>query len=207
MTFKEIDGIVKHYEEEIDGCVDLMKNINKNLKKEKDEKVIAAFEHTNSMLEFACFVSACYIDLLCTYRNLRRAKTEWEYSYNAKIAYLLIYETINTYHKYQKKIYQEANKIEKENYNHYFQMLNDELREFKEDYGYDKIMSRIRNKSIAHYDRNFIDFYENYEILKDKKSNDVIESFFYFMKPLLHFSYGLIGGNINRESFALSWLM
>lgn len=206
MTFKEIDTIVRHYQEEIDGCVELMKNINKNLTKEKDQKIIAVFEHSMSMLEFSCFVSTCYIDLLCTYRNLRRAKTDWEYSYNAKIAYLLIYETIKTYHKYQKKIYQEANKREKENYHHYFKMLNDELKEFKEDFEYDKIMARIRNKSVAHYDRNFIDFYENYEVLKNKRSKDVIESFFYFIKPLLHFSFGLVGGNINRTSFALSWM-
>ncbi|HRB71187.1 MAG TPA: hypothetical protein PK776_05000 [Flavobacterium sp.] len=156
MSFKEIEERIIHYQEELEWSAQLLKNrdsLNLN-------SVIIS-DNKKMRIEFFSFVTSSYIDLLCTYRNLKRSKSDWERFYNIKIAYLFIYETINTYHKYRGEIYKTVTKVEQDIYIKFFDMLNRELRDFKEKYDYDSVMSNIRNKSSAHYDKDFNDFNVN----------------------------------------------
>ena len=155
MTFKEIDARINHYQEELEWSVMILKNTIKDEEYDTKLDVIAILGYEKARVEFFSFVTATYIDLLCTYRNLKRSKTDWEKFYNLRIAYLTIYETINTYFKFKGEIYKSVNKEKKNIYKRFFEMLNDELYEFKQEFQYDRIMPKIRNKSSAHYDRNF----------------------------------------------------
>lgn len=206
MTFKEIDEQINHYQEELEWSVRILKNSIKNESYNKEINVIEILSYEKARVEFFSFVTASYIDLLCTYRNLKRAKTDWEKFYNLRIAYLAIYETIKTYFKFKSEIYKSINKEEQEIYKRFFGMLNDELREFKDEFQYDKLMPKIRNKSTAHYDRNFLDYYSSFEILKNTESKDIIRSFFYFLNPLHYFSFCLLKGEVNKFLFANSWM-
>jgi hypothetical protein len=85
-------------------------------------------------------------------------------------------------------------------------MLNDELYEFKNEFQYGKIMPRIRNKSTAHYDRDFLDYYSSYELLKTFESKDIIREFFYFLNPLHYFSFSLLKGEVDEFLFVNSWM-
>jgi len=206
MTFKEIDERINHYQEELEWSVMILKNSIKDDSYNKEVDVIEILVYEKARVEFFSFATATYIDLLCTYRNLKRAKTDWEKFYNLRIAYLTIYETINTYFKFKGEIYKSVSKEEKEIYKRFFGMLNDELYEFKEDFHYDKIMPKIRNKSSAHYDRNFLDYYSSFELLKKYESKDIIRSFFYFLNPLHYFSFSLLKGEVDEFLFLNSWM-
>lgn len=85
-------------------------------------------------------------------------------------------------------------------------MLNDELTDFKDEYDYESVMSKIRNKSTAHYDRNFLEFYRSYEVLGKPESRNIIRSFLNFLNPLHYFTYGLLEGNLDMFLFVNSWL-
>lgn len=113
MTFKEIDERIAHYEEELDWGANLISKIEASLTSKPNEEQNQLLENRKMKIEFFCFVTTSYIDLLCTYRNLKRAKSDWERSYNIKIAYLIAYETINTYHKYKGDIYKTLKKEKK----------------------------------------------------------------------------------------------
>lgn len=206
MTFREIDERIAHYEEELNRGAGLINKIEISLKSKHESDHDLHLENKKLKIEFFCFVTTSYIDLLCTYRNLKRSKSDWERSYNIKIAYLIAYETINTYHQYKGDIYKTLKKEEKNDYNQFFRMLNDELSDFKYEYDYDSIMSKIRNKSTAHYDKNFLEFYKNYEVLNKSGSKNIIRSFLNFINPLHYFTYGLLEGKLDMFLFLNSWL-
>tara|TARA_R110000751_G_scaffold125869_3_gene227616 strand:+ start:7525 stop:8151 length:627 start_codon:yes stop_codon:yes gene_type:complete len=206
MTYKEIDERINHYQEELEWSVMILKNAIKNENYNKELDVIEILGYEKARVEFFSFVTAAYIDLLCTYRNLKRSKTDWEKFYNLRIAYLTIYETINTYFKFKGEIYKSVNIENKKTYKRFFEMLNEELYEFKEEFQYDKIMPKIRNKSSAHYDKNFLEYYSSFEILKKYESKDIIRSFLYFLNPLHYFSFSLVEGNVDEFLFLNSWL-
>lgn len=202
MSFKEIDERIIHYQEELEWSAQLLRNrdfLNQN-------RVIIS-DNKKMQIEFFSFVTSSYIDLLCTYRNVKRSKSDWEQFYNIKIAYLFIYETINTYHKYKGEIYKTVTKEEQDIYIKFFDMLNRELSEFKEKYDYDIVMSNIRNKSSAHYDKDFLTYYSSYEILEKPESKEIIRDFFYFINPLHYFTFGLLKGEIDEFLFINSWMI
>lgn len=201
-TFKEIDQRIENYEEELDWGFKILKNFDNP--EFKDSFKSLGYEKIK--IEFYCFVTSSYIDLLCTYRNLKRSKTEWEKSYNIKFAYLIAYETINTYYKYKGKVFKLIKKEEKEKYEDFFKMLNRELVDFKRDYDYEKIMPNIRNKFSAHYDKSFIEYYSNFELIDNKKSKEIIRDFLYFINPLHYFTFSWMKGEIDEFLFINSWL-
>jgi hypothetical protein len=131
MTFKEIDERIDHYQQEVKWTVDIVNSINRKLKAQKNENRVASLSTEKMKAEFFGFVTTSYIDLLCVYKNLKRSKAEWEKFYNIKIAYLIAYETINTYHKYRGEIYKAVNSKEQEFYKNFFDMLNRELADLK----------------------------------------------------------------------------
>ena len=100
MTFKEVDEKISHYEVELKKCADEIAQTELFLKNDNDDVKNLAKAH-KLKVEFFCFVTTSYIDWLCVYRNLQRSKSEWENYYNIKIAYLIAYETINTYYKFK----------------------------------------------------------------------------------------------------------
>ncbi|WP_345086942.1 hypothetical protein [Flavobacterium cheonhonense] len=202
MTFKEIDERINHYQEELELSARLLSKIDFL---NKEDVVIS--DQKKMKIEFFSFVTSSYIDLLCTYRNLKRSKSAWEKFYNIKIAYLFIYETINTYHKYKSEVYKTVTNEEKDIYKKFFDMLNRELTEFKATYDYDNVMASIRNKASAHYDRDFLTFYSSFDVLENPKSKEIIRDFLYFINPLHYFTYGLLKGEIDEFLFINSWMI
>jgi hypothetical protein len=91
MTFKEIDGRINHYQEELEWSVRILKNSIKDDSYNEEIDVIEILRYEKARVEFFSFATASYIDLLCTYRNLKRVKTDWKKFYNLRIAYLTIY--------------------------------------------------------------------------------------------------------------------
>ena len=85
MTFKEIDERINHYQEELEWSVMILQNSIKNESYNKELDVIEILGYEKARVEFFSFATATYIDLLCTYRNLKRAKTDWEKFYNLRI--------------------------------------------------------------------------------------------------------------------------
>jgi len=200
MTLKEINERIDHYEEEIEWTAGVLNNLTQDLKNKKG-KELEFLEIEKMKIEFFSFVTTSYLDLPCTYKNLKRSKSEWDRVFNIKIAYLIAYETINTYNKYKGQIYKTVNQKDKEFYKNFFDMLNRELDEFKYNYDYDNLMPKIRNKSTAHYDRNFLDYYSAFNLIDNSNSKDIIPSFLKFINPLHYFTFGLLKGEIDEFLF------
>lgn len=206
MTFKEINERIYHYDDKLKHCNNVVTGLNNAISVENDTTLKGILKIQKTKIEFFCFVTASYIDLLCTYRNIKRAKSDWEKYFSIKIAYLIAYESIQTYYKYKGEIYNAVKKEEKDFYRNFFDMLNRELADFKADFDYDNIMSKIRNKSTAHYDRNFSEYYSNYELIEKFIKKDIVRSFLYFINPLHYFTCALMNNEIDEFLFINSWM-
>ena len=86
-------------------------------------------------------------------------------------------------------------------------MLNRELEDFKYEFDYDNVMPKIRNKSTAHYDKDFIEYYSNYELIEKYKDKDIVRSFLYFINPLHYFTHVLMNNEIDELLFINSWMI
>jgi hypothetical protein len=206
LSKKEIDAKLLHFKEELDWGAELLRKIDNVIHTEKDESIIPLHRIHRLKIEFFCFTSTSYIDHLCAFKNLKRSKTDWEKFYNTKNAYLIIYETINTFHKYKGELYKITQNESEEIYPRFFRMLNDELSEFKDNYNYDNEMAKIRNKSTAHYDKAFLQYYESYNLIDKSKSKVIIREFLYFLNPLHYFAYSLLIGEVDQFLFVNSWM-
>jgi hypothetical protein len=205
MTLKEIDKRIKHYEKEIHISANILKGLEELVQKKKIKNRVAHDSHVVK-IEFFSFVTSSYIDLLTTYKNFKRARSSWERYYHIRLAYLIAYETINTYHKYKGEIYKTVNNETKDIYKRFFDMLNRELADFKYKYDYDNVMPKIRNRSTAHYDRRFLDYYSSYLILNNPISKEIIDNFLQFIHPLHYFTFTLINSEVDELLFVNSWL-
>jgi hypothetical protein len=195
MTDIEIDKLIKGYHYEIKGCFDMLEGL-KELELEGGEDISKFdFSSHETTLRFACFVSSSFIDLLTTLKGINKATTDWEYMYHARIGYLIIYETIKTYHQHKKSIYEIVNSKRKDLFE-YFKLLGKLLKDYKNQHDYEKSISKIRNKTIAHFDKDFYEYYKYFEKLNSPESKKAIEDFLEFFKALLHFTFGLNGGKI-----------
>jgi hypothetical protein len=85
-------------------------------------------------------------------------------------------------------------------------MLNRELDDFKEAFDYENIMPKIRNKSTAHYDRDFLEYYSNFELIEKFSDKDIVRSFLYFINPLHYFTNALMNNEVDEFQFVNSWL-
>lgn len=206
MTFKEINEIIYHYQEELKKCNHEILSLNNAISKQTDPEQTEALKIYKIKIEFFCFVTTSYIDLLCSYRNIKRAKSDWEKYFSVKTAYLIAYETIKTYNKYKGEIYKAVTKEEKDFYKNFFDMLNRELLDFKEEFDYNNVMPKIRNKSAAHYDKDFSEYYSNYEVIEKFSNKDIVRSFLYFINPLHYFTHALMNDEIDEFLFINSWM-
>src|SRR5688500_13025348 len=120
MTFTEIDERITHYEKELETGSTQLKTLEDALEKITDNAQKQLLERKKMTVSFFSFVTTAYIDLLCSYKNLSRSKSEWEKFFNLKISYLIIYETINTYHHFKKELYKTITQEEKEDFQQFF---------------------------------------------------------------------------------------
>jgi hypothetical protein len=128
------------------------------------------------ILEYHCYAITSSLDLLVIYKGLIHAKSRWEEIFFSKKAYLVIYESIVTYHKNQKKMHG----LVKTKFNDLMPQLsalNLNLKRYKKLYFYDSKISQVRNQTAAHYSNDFFIYYPIVEELRQNEAVDAIEGY------------------------------
>ncbi|WP_028873133.1 hypothetical protein [Psychroserpens burtonensis] len=153
---------------------------------EVSEKLQHIFTYSDSNIKYFNFLTSSFLDLLCTLKGLFNSKSDWEDIYYAKTGFLTIYETINTYHFHQKDFKTFVDKDHPELLDDY-KKLNSYLKNYKAKFKHETEIALIRNKTVGHFDKNFIDYYELIKKLDKNESIIAIESFMNFLKLLMTF--------------------
>ncbi len=126
------------------------KQINKEL-------AIEDLTSFKNQLNFTGFLTISILDLLAISKNIIVAKQQWELTHQLKLGYLIIYETINSYHRHS-EINRLAKKRVKTTELHV--TISSELKAFKTKYKYPEAFTEIRNIAIAHVGTDFKVYYD-----------------------------------------------
>ncbi|HCN51345.1 MAG TPA: hypothetical protein DIT10_20035, partial [Chryseobacterium sp.] len=108
--------------------------------------------------DISSLITICHLDLVTNSKNLYLAKSDWEKIFFIKNIFLVIYETINSYHKHGKFL-NEKSLINTLTSNE-FSKVSSALKDFKKKYKYDTHINRIRNKISGHINDNFEEYYD-----------------------------------------------
>lgn len=152
----------------IEDFSDAIKIMEDEINAVKDRKQKCNNKHLSQIDDIIILILLPSADLFVGLKYLDKVESKWEKMFFTKNIYLTIYETIETYSKYNEFLYNctKVNVVISEE----FKEVGKVLKEFKKKYNYNKI-NRIRNKISAHID---IDFFlnndsidEEYEKVKD----------------------------------------
>jgi hypothetical protein len=160
------------------------------------ENLSVEFSDTETKIKYYCFLTSSYLDLMTSLKGFLNQKTKWEIIYYSKYSFLIIYETIKTFHKYQtdfRAILEKDFMHLKDDYNR----LNDALKIYKNKYDYDNKISTIRNKTGGHFNEDFLIYYEQITKLEKLDSVNAITDFLEFLKSLIDFIYRMADEGLN----------
>ena len=152
------------------------------------ENINPDFSKTETSIKYYCFLTSSLLDLTATLKGFLITKTKWEIIYYSKYGFLIIYETIKTYHKYQKDFREIINKYYPYLMDEYNE-LNYSLKQFKNKFEYDTKIAFLRNNASGHLNNDFSVYYEQISNLTLSDSVKAITEFLDFLKSLIYFIY------------------
>ena len=137
-------------------------------------------------LKIVCFFTSCFLDIASSLKGLKDYETDWERKFYLKSGFVVIYESIKTFGKHQKKIKSLINSDFPELGSDYIAITKN-LRHLKKEHQYENLISTFRNKAGAHYDEDFIIYFENLKNIDKPISLKTISDFSNFLMTLILF--------------------
>jgi hypothetical protein len=182
------NDFIEGHHEELRGMYSLLEFLKEGNKLIATENMTVDFSTTETNIKYYCFLTSAFLDLLTSLKGFLTSKTEWEIIFYSKSGFLAIYETVKTYHKYQKDfriIVDKHHPHLKEEYTE----LNLVLKKFKSDFEYDTKISTLRNKAGGHFNEDFLVYYEQIRKIDKQNSVNAIKEFLDFIKSLMKFIF------------------
>ena len=161
------------YLDELRSNINQINSVDKIYEKLNLEFKLEDFSEIESLINFTGYLTISILDLLVICKNIILAKYHWEKIHQLKQGYLVIYESIQSYHKHRLEDVAEKNTESKELY----QYISKTLKAFKKDYNFPKAFTEIRNATIAHIDTNFAIYYDLVAKIDGDKSFNAILAF------------------------------
>lgn len=134
-------------------CVGLSQNSNLGT------DLLEEISNLHKLSNLLALLTISSMDLMVVSKNLYVSRHTWELVHFIKNGYLVIYETINTYHKYRQSLYEMIlQKVPKMAIS--YDEVSKEIKSFKKEFGYQKEMSEIRNIICGHISDDFVLYYD-----------------------------------------------
>lgn len=177
------------------GLLELIEYLNANNESElsiEKKELLKKFNEESLDGRFDEIISICSltriskIELYIISKHFFLSKYSWEKLYFLRVAILNIYETINTYNKYSKKL-----KEISENKTHLpftFAELGTKLRQFKKQYNFDTKMSNVRNTTIGHISMDYNKYYTDVKSIDSKENLEMIHKFISILDDIYDYS-------------------
>jgi len=148
------------------------------------------FNEIEQMNKFNALLTISLLDLMVVCKNMCLAKTDWERIHFIKHGYLVVYETINTYHKHSSEL-QRIIATKYAAFRTSFESINKDLKQFKKLHDYEKVIGLIRNKVAGHIDEDFVLYYDIIAKLDGEKVALTISHFIQILTQLQNLSEDL----------------
>jgi hypothetical protein len=142
------------------------------------------------IINFNSLITISDLESTIILKNIIKTNSESEKKYFIKLTNLIIYETINSYNKYSKEI-REITKyndllVSKLN------ITNKSIKEFKKVHDFDTTISKVRNKTIGHIDKDYKLYYSLVSNIKFTKSLKMLGDFINLLDEIMEFCADLL---------------
>jgi hypothetical protein len=140
------------------------------------------FINYRKQLEVSGLLTICALDMLVSCKNLLRVKEIWEEIYYLRHGYLTIYETIKKIDSQGKWLKNAAaqNQVLLDE----FQYVQELLKQFKNEYGYQKYLPNLRSKLTAHIDSDFSAYFQEISAFDIEKGIKALVDFIQFVNVI-----------------------
>lgn len=146
---------------------------------EEEKKNLEDFYKLN---DISSLITICHLDLITNVKNLYLAKSDWEKIFFIKNLFLVIYETINSFHKHGKFLFSKSQATP--NILELYRTANDDLKSFKHNYKYNTHINKIRNNISGHINDNFEEYYDEIMNFDGDKTAKMASSFFRIIEKI-----------------------
>ena len=185
---ESINNIIENEHFKLDSMFSLLSFLKEGNEVFNSEDISVDFSKTETNIKYYCFLTSSLLDLTTTLKGFLITKTKWEVVYYSKYGFLIIYETIKTYHKYQKEFRGIINQ-DYPNLMDEYNEINKLLKQFKSKYEYDTKIAFLRNNASGHFSSDFSVYYNQISNLTLSNSIYAITEFLDFLKSLIYFIY------------------
>jgi hypothetical protein len=187
VTSKNLDFYVNHLDL-INLRIRQIDNLLDNFPLFKQNEV---FENLYTQLEFNGLLTISILDLSLISREIFISQRTWERLFYAKQTYLVIYETLATYHKHIQNI--NAIILKLPNVMAFrFDIINKEIKAFKKKYRYATKFYTIRNKIAGHIDKNYKIYYDTLSQIDIQTTGELMKDFVLILTSLQNYSNDLL---------------
>lgn len=167
--------------EKLRGFIDYQKKITEHLLKINPQDDLEEFKEIEQMNKFNALLTISLLDLLVVCKNLCLVKEDWERIYFIKQAYLIIYETIRSFKRYNSFLHETINN-KYPSFNDSYKSINVNLKLFKKEHDYNNWIELVRNKIAGHIDDDFVLYYAT---IAKMNGENVSVTIFHFLKILM----------------------
>lgn len=219
LTNKYIEDIIKKFTEDVEQLriysnlhpyfkLKAQEELN-NAKNRRKFKGLADFSLMYELaINFNGFLLTSILDITIVLKNLL-SNSKWENTFYMRYGCLIVYETLNTYNIYNKKLHQHI--LSK------FEQLKPEftqsaqlIRSFKKRYKHESHIATLRNKVAGHIDDDFLKYCKALSSIKAEEIIKCLSEFHNILTSLHELStkivglltqepYGLYGKRINKQ--------
>ena len=187
---EEILKHIKHYENELNEAYSLL-GFLKNYDGEISEDVELVANQLTENIKIVCFISACFLDVATSLKGLTNIESNWERKFYLKNGFVAIYESMITFNKHQKVIYQLIKNDFPDLLDEYTKITS-KIKEVKKEHNYESLISNFRNKAGAHYDEDFETYFEHLKSIDKPESVKTVLDFSHILMSLIIFWSDLI---------------
>jgi hypothetical protein len=183
---KDILFNINHYQKELIESYNLLKLLESGNLKGNNEPAQESIDEIKMHIKYLCFFTSCFLDIASSLRGLVDCETDWERKFYFKNGFVVIYESLKTFGKHQNEI---RNLISKDfiELEPRFKDLTLKLKELKKEHQYDTLITKFRNKAGAHYDENFVEYFEHLNSIDKPISVKTVSDFSNFIMSLIVF--------------------
>jgi hypothetical protein len=182
---------IKHYENQLNEAYNWLDLIEKGGLTGNSQAAENSIAEIKIHLKIVCFFTSCFLDIASSLKGLTDYETDWQRKFYLKSGFVVIYESIKTFGKHQKEI---RNLISSDfkDLEPKYKAITINLRNLKKEHKYEKLISTFRNKAGAHYDEDFVTYFENLKIIDKPISVKTMSDFSNFLMSLIVFWSDLI---------------
>lgn len=183
---RNIERCAAHLEY-IREIIDVSDGLNEISEEIIEVKILTEFEQA---INFNSLITIADLESTIILKSLENSSLEAEKKYFLKLAYLIIFETFNSFDNYREEL--KIISLRNEKLTQDFKEINIKVKDFRNKHDFNKTIYQIRNKTIGHIDKDFKLYHSIVSNIEIKSSLKMFGEFIRILNEVFEFSTNVL---------------